>query len=133
MKSWAYLPTALNQRAISIEQQLGVVDRATIPFINPNRDNHSVLFRGLADSLCRGRRKPHTRAILEPQPTSWLLWWPGLSRKMITKQAIAMEAHPNIPNLARNRMAEIYQLGRAELAAAIMECLTFAPEVIRAA
>jgi hypothetical protein len=39
------------------------------------------------------------------------LWWPGLSRKMITKQAIAMEAHPNIPNLARNRMAEIYQLG----------------------
>jgi hypothetical protein len=61
------------------------------------------------------------------------LWWPGLSRKMITKQAIAMEVHPNIPNLARNRMAEIYHLGRAELAAAIMECLTFASEVIRTA
>ena len=53
------LAAALNQSAVSIEQQLRVVERAAIALVDADGHHHSGLLAGFADGVGGGRRHGH--------------------------------------------------------------------------
>lgn len=60
-----YFPSTLNQGAVSIEEQLGIVKRADVPLVDANRHHHPDLPAGFANGLGGGRWYRH-RLMQQP-------------------------------------------------------------------
>jgi hypothetical protein len=59
MVSRGNLAATLNQSAVGIEQQLCVVERATIALVDANGHHHPGLLASFADGVSGGRRYGH--------------------------------------------------------------------------
>ena len=53
----------LDQRAVGIEEKLGVVERSTVTFVDADGHNNSRLFAGVADGI--GGRRRHRHGLVE--------------------------------------------------------------------